>query len=81
MEEEVKRPFRLWNPKANKFLRSCNYKHMKNAHMGALKQAAWSQVGTTIEVLDVRNGKLLGQWSRTPTSVKFLNIEGGLENV
>lgn len=75
--EEPKRPYRLWDPKNDKFLRSRNYKILRNAHLGALIEARWAEVGVTIEVLDVRTQKLLGQYKRTPTSVMFTNVKGG----
>lgn len=78
-EEEPKRPYRLWSPLADRFLRGRNYKILKNAHLGALIEARWSTVGVTIEVLDIRTSKLLGLYSRTPTSVVFTKIKGGID--
>lgn len=72
----IKRPFRLYDSKTKKFLRSKNYKHFKNAHIGGLIEARWAPVGTTIEVIDKGAGETLrGQYTRTATTVRFTNVE------
>ena len=71
IEEVVvtKRPFRLMVGK--EFLRWRMYKYHRAAVIGALIEAKWAKVGTTIEVIDVRNGKLIGSYTRTVNSVQF----------
>ena len=72
--EETSRPYRLWDPKAGVYLRWRYYKFPRNAHLGALIEARWAKPGFVVEVVDVRNSNLLGQYKRTPTSVVFINI-------
>ena len=67
----VKRPFRLWDAKAKKAMPWRNYKHRRNAHLGALVEARWSKVGTCIEVYDATNGKLCGQYTRRLHTIDF----------
>lgn len=66
------RPFRLWDARARAPLRWRYYKHKAHAHNGALVEARWAKVGTTIEVVDVRYGRMLGQYTRTVDSIAFL---------
>lgn len=66
------RPFRLWDAKAESALRWRCYSDPKRAHMGALIEARWSAVGATIEVFNVNNGKLLGQYTRRLHDIHFL---------
>ena len=65
------RQFRLWDAKAKKDLPHRYYSVWRNAHLGALVEARWGKVGTTVEVYDCTTGKLHGQYTRTPTSVAF----------
>ena len=65
------RPYHLWDAKKKKPLRWRYYSDPKRAHMGALIEARWASVGTTIEVFNALNGRLLGQYTRTPTSISF----------
>jgi hypothetical protein len=74
MTEDPKRPYRLWNANQKKTLRWRYYASPKRAHLGALIEARWAEVGTVIEVFDARNAALLGQYRRTPTSVAFFDI-------
>lgn len=70
-----KRPFRLYDSKTKKFLRGRCYKHFHNCHIGALIAARWSDVGTTVEVIDKDHGdSLRAQYTRTPTTVKFTEV-------
>ena len=71
-DKESARPFRLWDATKKQPMRWRCYLYMRNAHVGALIEARFAEVGTTIEVYDTRNGKLLGQYTRRPTSVTFL---------
>lgn len=72
--EEPARPYRLWNAKAREQVRWRYYSCPKNAHLAALIEARWGDVGTTIEVFDSRTAALLGQYRRTPTSVAFFDV-------
>jgi hypothetical protein len=65
------RPFRLWDANAKRDLRWRCYKAARSAHLGALVEARWSKVGTSIEVYDCTTGRLHGQYTRTPTSIIF----------
>lgn len=65
------RPYRLWNANTNAPLRWRYYAHRRRAHIGALIEARWSKIGTTIEVIDSRTGRLLGQYTRRVSTVDF----------
>lgn len=67
------RPYRLWNTKEKAALRWRYYSDPKRAHIGALIESRWSQVGTTIEVYNAHNGRLLGQYTRRLHDIKFSN--------
>lgn len=73
--QETVRPYRLYDAVSKEMLRWRWYRHPRNAHLGALIEARWAAVGTTIEVLDITTGALLGQYRRTPTSVAFSAIK------
>lgn len=68
------RPYRLWNANDKELMRWRYYVWPRNAHLGALIEARWSQPGAVIEVIDIRTSALLGQYKRTPTSVQFTAI-------
>lgn len=70
--KETVRPFRLWDAQLKHDLPHRYYKDKKRAHMGALIESRWSEVGRTIEVYDVRYGKLLGQYTRRVDTIAFL---------
>jgi hypothetical protein len=70
------RPFRLWDAKAKKALRWRCYSDKRRAHIGALIEARWSMIGTVVEVFDIRNGKLLGQYVRRLDTVTFTDTNG-----
>lgn len=70
----IKRPFRLYNNTTKKFLRGRNYKIYKNCHVGALVEARWADVGTSITVIDKTTESLRGRYTRTTTSVKFMEV-------
>lgn len=69
---EAKRPFRLWNANEKKNIQWRYYADKKRAHIGALIEARWSPIGTTIEVYDCRNAKLLGQYTRRVDTIKYM---------
>lgn len=70
------RPFRLYNATAKESvaMRWRYYVHKRNAHIGALVEARWAKVGTTIEVVDIRNGKVDGSYTR---HVNHIGYRGG----
>lgn len=70
--ESEARPWRLWDAKARALMRWRNYAHLRHAHVGALIECRWAQVGACIEVFDTRNGKLSGQYIRRVHSVEFI---------
>ena len=69
--EETQRPYRLWDANAKCSMRWRYYAKPQSAHMGALIEARWAKVGTVIEVYNTLNGRLLGQYTRRPTSIDF----------
>ena len=69
--ESTARPYRLWDAVEKRALRWRYYSDPKRAHMGALIEARWASVGTTIEVYNAQNGRLLGQYTRRATSIDF----------
>ena len=71
VEEVIKRPYRLHDPATGTNLRWRAYRYHRNAVIGALIEVKWAKVGTTIEVIDVRSGKLIGQYTRRVNSVTF----------
>lgn len=71
--DSVYRPFRLWNPVEQACYRWRYYADWKRACIGALVEAKWAKVGTTVEVIDIRTGRLLGQYTRTIDSIRIHN--------
>lgn len=71
--EETVRPYRLWDAKARAQVRYRYYSDLKRAHMGALIETRWAQVGTTIEVFNAHSARLLGQYTRGVNAVRFSN--------
>ena len=70
--EESVRNIRLWDATEKKHLAHRCYSSKRNAHIGALIEARWAAVGTTIEVYDCHNGRLLGQYTRRVNTVSFM---------
>lgn len=70
--EASKRPYRLWDAQAKQTMRYRYYSDPKRAHMGALIECRWSRVGTTIEVFNANNGRLLGQYTRRVDTISFM---------
>jgi len=75
-QEESSRPFRIWDANEKVDVRYRYYSHALNAHWGCLKQMLWTKVGVTLEIYSIVNGKLYGQYTRTLTGVKFVNLRG-----
>jgi hypothetical protein len=55
----MERPYRLYDAKANEFLRWRCYKHHLNAHRAALNAIRWAKVGAVIEVVNHQSGRAL----------------------
>lgn len=72
---EAARPFRLWDSVNRKNLRWRNYADSKRAHLGALIEARWAPIGTTVEVYDCRTQRLLGQYTRRVDSIRFMGTQ------
>jgi hypothetical protein len=64
----------LWDAKKKKHKTGCCYTHMRNAMNGAMIAVKWGRVGDMIEVYDVRDGKLIAQYVRKPTTLWFLEL-------
>ncbi len=68
---EAERPFRLWDCVNRQNLRWRYYSNKQNAHIAALIEVRWLEVGASIEVYDCRTAKLLGQYTRRVDSIRF----------
>jgi hypothetical protein len=66
-DEPTKRPFRLWDAINKHDMPHRYYVHEQNALNGALLEAAWAHVGTSIEVYDCRTAKHLATFTRKTT--------------
>jgi hypothetical protein len=69
--DATKRPFRLWDTKKKAEYRWRYYADARRAVNAAFIELKWSAIGAVIEVIDVRNGGLIGQYKRTVNSVTF----------
>jgi hypothetical protein len=78
-DDEVKRPFRLWNSTEKKQLQWAFFKSLRHAHMRALCEAAWAHEDTVIEVFDLRNGGLRGQYAKRGQTIQFWRSNHHLE--
>jgi len=67
----IARPFRLRNPKTGLGYPGRAYKYHRRAVIGALIECKWAEVGTTIEIIDVRTSRMIGQYTRRLNSVTF----------
>jgi hypothetical protein len=68
---DAARPFRLHDAKARRFFAHRYYTHKLNAMRAALWIAKWLEIGNTVEVIDVRNMKLHGAYTRRVNHVQF----------
>ncbi|HQR42032.1 MAG TPA: hypothetical protein PLX97_05095 [Gemmatales bacterium] len=66
------KPIRIWDAKAKKHCAGRYYKYHRNAHDGALLMSRWAKVGQTLEIIDARTGKLLGQYTRKLNSISYM---------
>ena len=70
--KESVRPFRLWNPKTSSQVPHRCYSDERRAQDKALSIARWDlKVGESLEVIDVRGGKLLGVYTRRVHTIDF----------
>jgi predicted acetyltransferase len=63
----TKRPFRLWDAIAKHDMPHRYYAIERNALNGALLEAAWAKVGTSIEVYDCRTARHIATFTRKTT--------------
>ncbi len=66
-----KRPYRLWDALAGADLRWRYYASARNAQNAALLETRWLKVGATIEVYDLRTGRVLCTYKRHAATVSF----------
>jgi hypothetical protein len=69
--EDPARPFHLWDAVAQEQLRWRCYSDKRRAAMSAMIEARYAKVGTTIEVIDVRTARMLGQYTRRIDTITF----------
>ena len=65
------RPFRLWDANRKKQIPRRCYGSERNAMNAALIEIRWSKIGETIEVFNITDGALSGQYTRKVSSVTF----------
>ena len=68
----TKRPFRIWDSGAKKHRPGRCYSDSRRSHNGALLMIRWERPGTVLEVYNVLTGRLIGQYVRTPTTIRIL---------
>jgi hypothetical protein len=82
LNEDSSRPFRIWNARLKKPVPWRCYKYWKRAILGTLMELKWAPIGTVLEVVDIRTGKLIGQYTRTINSIIFnKESERGIKDV
>jgi hypothetical protein len=73
--KDTVRPYRLWNPQTGKQLAHRCFGYEERAQDKALIMARRElKTGQSIEVIDVRYGKLIGVYTRR---VHFIDFHGG----
>ena len=70
----MNRPFRIYDSSTKRNLPWRCYKIFQNAHIGALIQARWAKVGTTLEVIDTEGGAF-GQYKRGVNGITFTKLK------
>lgn len=73
-DEEPARPFHLWDAVLQEQVRYRCYSDKRRAAISAMVEARFSKVGTTIEVIDVRTARMLGQYTRRIDHVTFRGV-------
>lgn len=66
------RPFRFWDSLTNKQMKYRYYGLIRSAHLGILWELKLAKPGQVFQLIDVRNGRLLGEYKRTLDSIKFI---------
>lgn len=69
--DEVKRPYRIWDSEEKKAIPHAYFLNLRHAHTRALSEAAWARGDTALEVFDIRNGGLRGQYFRKGQDIQF----------
>jgi hypothetical protein len=69
--EDAARPIRLYHAQKRKWFLWYWYANKVAAMRQALWIAKWLEIGETVEVVDVRNGELLGAYTRRVAHVEF----------
>lgn len=72
---ETVRQFRIYDANNKKYLPHRCYSDARRASIGALIQVRWASVGVVYEVIDLRVGKMIGQYKRGVTAITFLKGE------
>jgi hypothetical protein len=67
-DRDTVRPFRVWDARERKLCVGRNYVDKQNAMDGALLMIR-RQLCESLEVFDIRTGKLIAQYVRKPTSI------------
>jgi hypothetical protein len=60
--KDAVKPFRIWDTKGKRYVRWRYFKSELNCHRAAWLEAGWAKVGTVLEVIDGRTGRLCGQY-------------------
>jgi len=79
-DDEVKRPYRLWNTREKAQVQWAWFKNLRHAHMRALCEAAWSTTDAVFEVFDIRTGALRGQYAKRGQHIEFWRSSHHLED-
>lgn len=69
---EAQRPYRLWDAEAKRYIRYRCYTTEPRAHNAALIEVRWNPVGTAVEVVDCRTGRLIGQYVHRVNGIDYL---------
>lgn len=72
ISDGTSRPFHIWDAKLKQAVRYRYYSDARRAHMGALIECRWAEIGKVFEVYDASKGKLLGQYARRTNDIHFL---------
>lgn len=77
--DDVKRPYRIWDSEAKTQVPHAYFLNLRHAHTRALSEAAWAHGDTALEVFDIRNGGLRGQYFRKGQDIKFWRSSHAVE--
>lgn len=70
--KDTQRPFRIWDPQEGRQMPHRCYSDERRAQDRALSLARWDlKVGQSLEVIDVRGGKLIGVYTRRVSSIDY----------